>query len=103
MMPWSFEFLQISDSKLIPAPYSEDSSKQLITPFDLFEWIENNKKQIDENGCKELFGDGFKSEIKVFGGNGRHEFQNQFETFFLQIVCHLNSPKIKLKDKQEMV
>lgn len=86
-------FNRLSDSQLIPAPYSDDNSKKLMTPFDLFEWIENNKKQIDENGCKELFGDGFKSQIKVYGGNGRHEIHNQFETFFLQIVCYLSSQK----------
>jgi hypothetical protein len=60
-----------------------------MKPFNLNEWVENNKTQINDNGYKSLFGNDFETKALVFGGDKNQQIHNSCETFLFQLVRNL--------------
>ncbi|XP_054154128.1 3-hydroxyanthranilate 3,4-dioxygenase-like [Oppia nitens] len=89
------------NSKLRDAPYSDDSSQSLRTPFQLTEWLNKNTKYIDENGFKSLFDGKSQSTVVVYGGHQTHAFNTQSsEIFVLQLI---NESKIQFNGNYQQL
>ncbi len=60
-----------------------------MKPFNLNEWLQNNKTEINDNGYKSLFGNDLETKALVFGGDKKQQIYNSCETFLFQLVRNL--------------
>jgi len=67
-------------------PYVPDGQRQLEEPFDLRGWVDLHRGEIQATGSKRIWGEGYETEVLVYGSDRRHELKTETVDMYLWIV-----------------
>lgn len=70
-------------------PYQPDSNLSVTNPFNLKDWIDANREDIQTNGQKKLFDDtNYQSDVIIYGKGSDKIQEAQHETWLWQLVIN---------------
>ena len=78
----------VADSRLVEAPYADDTVTRTIEPISLSKWLKCCEEEIEILGRKALFDRShFVTAVFIYGGDFKHLIETgNYETFFWQLV-----------------